>query len=141
MDADALLLRLGGVRRSSSRDGWSAKCPAHKDRSPSLSVKALPDGRILLHCFAGCDTDAVLSAIGLSLTDLFPEPLGVSLPRIRPAFTAMDALRALTRESGIVAIAAADIAEGKKLNAEDASRVCLATGRIADALEFIHDGG
>lgn len=137
MDAHELVVRLDGVR-ANGRDSWLAKCPAHEDRSPSLTVKSLPDGRILMHCFAGCETDAVMRALGLGLTDLFPRELGVCLPRVRPAFTSLEALRALTRESGIVALAAADIAEGKALSGEDASRVCLAVGRIADALDFVH---
>jgi hypothetical protein len=136
MEIAALLSRLDGVR---GRDGsWSAKCPAHADRSPSLSVKELGDGRILMHCFAGCGTDAVLAALGLAIGDLFAEPLGHNVPARRGDFTAIDALRGLTFESSVVAIAAADIAEGKPLGTEDASRICLAAGRIAEALEFVH---
>lgn len=132
MDVDMLLSRLDGVR---GRNGsWSAKCPAHADRSPSLSVKSLDDGRILLHCFGGCGTDDVLGALGLAMADLFPQPLGDFAPR-RGAFSASDALRALAFESSIVALAAADIAEGR---AVDAERVCIAAGRIATALEVVH---
>lgn len=132
MDVNEFLSRLEGVR---GRDGsWSAKCPAHADRSPSLSVKALPDGRILMHCFGGCGTDAVLGALGLAMTDLFPEGLGDFSPR-RGAFSAMDALRALAFESSVVAIAAADAGEGRRI---DASRMCTAAGRIAEALELVH---
>src|SRR5688572_17643568 len=40
-----------------------AKCPAHKDRSPSLSVTAQNSGFVLVHCFAGCSQAAVLSAL------------------------------------------------------------------------------
>lgn len=133
MEIAAFLSRLDGVR---GRDGsWSAKCPAHADRSPSLSVKELGDGRILVHCFGGCGTDAILAALGLSMTDLFPEPLAHHMPARRGDFTAMDALRGLTFESSVVAIAAADLAEGRPV---DASRVCIAAGRIAEALEFVH---
>lgn len=132
MDVDAFLSRLDGVR---GRDGaWTARCPAHADRSPSLSVKALPDGRILMHCFGGCDTEAVLGALGLTLTDLFPERLGDFAPT-RGAFSAMDAMRCLSFEAGIAALAAADIAEGRPV---DVGRVCTAAGRIAEALEFVH---
>lgn len=132
MGVDELLSRLDGVR---GRNGaWSARCPAHADRSPSLSVKALEDGRILMHCFGGCGTDAVLGALGLAMTDLFPERLG-DFPRTRGVFSASDALRGLVFESSIVALAAADIAEGR---AVDTSRVCTAAGRIASALELIH---
>lgn len=62
-----------------SRGGkWSgskgmACCPAHNDRTPSLSV-SLGRGAILLHCFAGCDQESVLAALareGVSASTLF----------------------------------------------------------------------
>ena len=57
---DLVLQRLDGVRRSGS--GWSARCPAHDDRHPSLSVTER-DGTILFHCHAGCTQDAVIDAL------------------------------------------------------------------------------
>lgn len=44
-------------------DGWIARCPAHEDRNPSLSL-TMRDGKLLAHCHAGCDQRAVLDAIG-----------------------------------------------------------------------------
>lgn len=55
------------------RGYWT--CPAHEDRSPSLSVKAGDDGRVLVRCFAGCQTAEVVAALGMGLRDLFEEPL------------------------------------------------------------------
>jgi hypothetical protein len=55
-----------------SGQGWQARCPAHNDREPSLSIKEGLDGRTLLHCHAGCSTDNVLRSLGLTLRDLFP---------------------------------------------------------------------
>jgi len=68
------------VRRSG--DGFVMRCRAHEDRSNSLSAKQA-DGKILIHCFAGCETDAVVAAIGWTLKDLFlnPKPAGVRLVR------------------------------------------------------------
>ena len=57
---DLVLQRLDGVRRSGS--GWSARCPAHDDRHPSLSVTER-DGTILFYCHAGCTQDAVIDAL------------------------------------------------------------------------------
>ena len=79
MHIDNLLSRLEKVKQANS-DQYVACCPAHKDKSPSLSIKVLPDGKILLHCFAECSIDEVLSSIGLALEDLFPERLEVSKP-------------------------------------------------------------
>ena len=52
--------------------GWIAKCPAHEDRQPSLSIDEGADGKVLLKCFAGCTTENIVAAIGLTLRDLFP---------------------------------------------------------------------
>ena len=54
-------------------DGWSAKCPAHADRRASLSIGRGDDGSVLLHCHAGCATEAVLTAAGLTFADLAGE--------------------------------------------------------------------
>jgi hypothetical protein len=53
---------------------WKARCPAHDDRSPSLSIREGDDGRVLVHCHAGCATAAILEAAGLCLRDLFAGP-------------------------------------------------------------------
>lgn len=49
---------------------YVALCPAHADRRPSLSIRAGRD-KVLLHCFAGCATEAVLDALRLGWGDLF----------------------------------------------------------------------
>jgi hypothetical protein len=56
-----------------SGKGWIARCPAHDDHEPSLSIDEGADGRALIHCQAGCDPKDVLAAVGMTLRDLFPE--------------------------------------------------------------------
>jgi hypothetical protein len=53
---------------------WKARCPAHNDRSPSLSIRAGDDGRVLVLCRAGCALDSILSALKLARRDLFAGP-------------------------------------------------------------------
>jgi putative DNA primase/helicase len=61
-----------GLRRSG--DGWAARCPAHEDKSPSLSIREDPhNGTVLLKCHAGCEVKAVMEALGLPMSTLFPE--------------------------------------------------------------------
>jgi hypothetical protein len=55
------LLRLTGARRKGK--GWEALCPAHADSDPSLSIDER-DGKILVHCHAGCSQEAVLATLG-----------------------------------------------------------------------------
>jgi hypothetical protein len=62
-------LETAGSRRS----GHDWQCPAHQDRKASLSVTEGRDGKAVLHCHAGCPTQAVLAALGLDWPDLFPE--------------------------------------------------------------------
>jgi hypothetical protein len=65
---------------------WIAKCPAHADRAPSLTIADGRDGRVLLHCFAGCPLDAILLHAGISMRHLFAaSPHAVSNPRQRAA--------------------------------------------------------
>src|SRR5262245_27581615 len=66
-----LLARLERV--SKTHTGWTARCPAHEDARPSLSIGTAEDGRILLRCFAGCDLTAIVSALRIEVRDLFPD--------------------------------------------------------------------
>jgi len=76
-NVDVLLARLEGVRPAGP-NSWVARCPAHDDRDPSLSV-SVKEGRVLLYCFAGCAPDEVLGAVGLTWRDLrAPGPWGWS---------------------------------------------------------------
>jgi CHC2 zinc finger len=75
MKAQAFLDRMRCVRRYG--DGWMALCPAHCDKSPSLSIHE-SNGKILLHCFAGCSVEAICAAAEIAIRDLFAEP---RLPR------------------------------------------------------------
>ncbi len=67
-NAPELLDRLAGVKKNST--GWQAKCPAHDDGHASLTVSR-GEGKTLLYCHAGCPTEAILDALGMSMADLF----------------------------------------------------------------------
>lgn len=67
-----LIDHLEGVRQTGPHK-WIAKCPAHGDNRPSLSVSETPDGKTLVHCWAGCSALEVVNAVGLELANLFPE--------------------------------------------------------------------
>ncbi|MGC8968419.1 MAG: DUF7146 domain-containing protein [Thermus sp.] len=90
LDPGAVLERIleaTRARRTGPRS-WLGLCPAHADRTPSLSIREAEDGRVLVHCFAGCPTEAVLEALGLPWAALFPggetyRPLPLA-PRPRP---------------------------------------------------------
>jgi hypothetical protein len=60
--------------RPAGRGRWSARCPAHADSSPSLSIAEGKDGRVVIRCWAGCATKDILAARGLTMRDLFAGP-------------------------------------------------------------------
>jgi putative DNA primase/helicase len=72
-----VLSRLEGAR--SSGDGWTALCPSHADKTPSLSISESEDGKVLIHCHGGCQTEDVLSSVGLSMSDLMPPQMNGTL--------------------------------------------------------------
>lgn len=74
---DVLLSQLEGARRAPVRPGKTirahrARCPAHDSRSLSLSIAETVEGGVLINCFGGCSAAEVVSAVGLTLSDLFP---------------------------------------------------------------------
>ena len=69
--ASRLLDKLEKVTESGP-SSWMARCPAHSDGRPSLSVRETLDGTVLIHCFAGCEKTDILAAVGSTWADLFP---------------------------------------------------------------------
>ena len=134
MNIDVLLSHFDGVKEA-GRGKYVARCSAHDDRKPSLAISEGDNGRLLLHCWAGCETEAVLSAVGLTFSDVMPERIGSDhvYKAVQKRFDAGQILRVLRAESLLVAIAAENIAEGIKLSDEDRDRVFNASCRIRAA--------
>jgi DNA primase len=133
MSVDKLLNNLTKVQRKSN-NAWMACCPAHDDRSPSLSIKDIGDGKLVLKCFAGCETIDVLGAIGLDWDDVMPpkqpvERIQTMKPQ-KPTIYATDALRVVKTEAQIITMAAMDITKGRKINEPEMARIKLAMERI-----------
>jgi hypothetical protein len=134
MNTDTLISKLEGVRKRGT-DQWSARCPAHDDRGPSLSIRGLPDGRTLVHCFSGCSVEEVLGAMDLDMDALFPAKSQAgggtaAVPR-RRLLQPGQALELLLDEATLVAVAAGHIGGGVNLTEADIDRVMQAAGRIA----------
>ena len=68
MTVRELLRRLERV--SKTHTGWMARCPAHEDKDPSLSISLGEDGRLLVHCFAGCSNEQIVQVMGLTMAAL-----------------------------------------------------------------------
>lgn len=135
MKADLLLNRLDGVRdRGHGR--WLAKCPAHDDRSPSLSVREADDGVVLLKCFSGCCVADIVAAVGLELRDLFPESNRGDTHARKPSrnrVPPLERLEIIDHETAVVCVIAGDLASGEPLTDDLVERLHTAAARIGRA--------
>ncbi len=129
---DKILQHLSKVKKTSK--GFQAQCPAHADKSPSLSIKETADGRILLHCHAGCTAEAVVASIGLKLSDLYhPATNTPRRPPPAPGISRSELHKAASFEKTILYFASCDLSRGKTLNATDIARCDLARTRLQTA--------
>src|SRR5262245_8600385 len=76
---DLLLSKIQGVTRSS--DGWMGLCPHHADENASLHINVADDGRLLLHCFAGCPVESVMQSLDLTMSVLAGDARGSAAPK------------------------------------------------------------
>jgi putative DNA primase/helicase len=60
MKAETIAKALGGRKAGGT---WMARCPAHDDREPSLSIRDADHGKVLVRCHAGCDQGRVITAL------------------------------------------------------------------------------
>ncbi|SDY68736.1 hypothetical protein [Nitrosomonas sp. Nm33] len=126
----------GVIRRQNG--GLLAFCPGHNDRkSRSLAVNVGDDGRVLLKCFAGCSIHEITSAMGLSVSDLFPDTSKAKYdPQSRAYFQEWQILEALAFDAAVLLIAARRINEGETLPEADLEYLAKAVIRINDAVSY-----
>jgi putative DNA primase/helicase len=86
MNVEALLARLQGVRKNGK--GWQALCPAHADKNPSLSISVGGDGKILVHCHAGCSQESVFSAMKVEPRELSQQNGDGGSKKVKPKIVA-----------------------------------------------------
>lgn len=138
MAIEDILSLLQKVRRTGD-DSWIACCPHHNDRSPSMTLRAKDDGRILLHCFAGCPANDILASIGLTFDALYPARIPGDHRPIRRPFNAHDVVRALVHEVTVAKIIASRMQAGTIDNI-DRQRLNQASQRIGAAHGLITAG-
>lgn len=136
MAVEALLSRLEKVRATGPLK-WSACCPSHTDKTPSLAVREMADGRILVHCFGGCSAIEIVGALGLELSDLMPERIDHHFAPIRRPWTGDDALRALTAQSVVIGVMTANLMKGIEVTDADLEVFTKAAGLVAQAMEHV----
>lgn len=131
--AEKLTSRLDKLRQTGP-DRWIARCPAHEDRNPSLTIKETGDGTLLVKCWTGCSAADIVLAVGLELHDLFPENRDYRSP-LRPGerWVPRDVLKCVVSEVLVVFMAANAVRQGIELTDEDLERVALAENRLRAA--------
>ena len=128
---------LSRLEKVKGRNGsYTACCPAHTDKSPSLAIRELDDGRILLKCFADCSVQDIMGSIGMEIGDLFPDTKK-DLPPVKRKYYASDLLRVIEFEAWVVSVAAHTMSTGNKLSETDRDRMKVATARIMEAVKYV----
>ena len=106
---ERVLSKLRGAKRSGK--GWVARCPAHDDCQPSLSVAEGDDGRALVNCHAGCTFEQIVKALELKTEDLMPR---TDSHKARPARKASSSRRAKVFVSSAEAVEALECRQGPR---------------------------
>ena len=134
MTAELLLSRLDRVKCTGPRK-WVASCPTREDRSPSLAIRELDDGTVLLHDFGGDSVEAVLHALGLSFADLYSEKPGRLAGPVRRPFNSSDVLSLVAFESTVAVIVCSDVISDRQITDRDFERLLVAAKRLGHAAE------
>lgn len=135
MKINNLLSRLEVVKKTGA-NSWICKCPAHQDRTASLHVKDDGNDKILLRCFAECDTYSILKAIGLDWQDVLPDSNVIhhGEPK-KQILYATEALALIRFETQIICLIAFDMKKTRIASDDALERLELAMQRINKAME------
>jgi len=126
---DNILQHLDKVKRTGK--GYQARCPAHDDNGPSLSLREGDAGITLLHCHAGCSTAAVVAAMGLTMADLFPPSNTPRRPAPAPGVSRRELHAAADFERSILFLLQCDAKRGRPISQLDMRRGRVAQQRLA----------
>ena len=130
-----ILSHFSKVRATSKNNAYNCLCPAHEDRNASLSIKIQDDGRILMHCFAGCDIESILGAVGLSLDDIIPQRIDLLKPSGK-AFNPFAILKTMKDEALFVYMCANEVEQGRTLQSSDKEKLLDTISKLKEAYEY-----
>lgn len=130
-----ILSHFSRVRATSKTNAYNCLCPAHDDKNASLSIKINEDGRVLIHCFAGCDIESILGAVGLTLDDIIPQRIDLLKPQGK-AFNPFAILKTMKDEALFVYMCANEIEQGRTLQSSDKEKLLHTIGKLKEAYEY-----
>ena len=118
--------------RQTKPNSWLACCPSHQDKQASLAITELPDGRVLLKCWAGCTAKQITHAVGLNLRVLYPQTDKPMQSHDMPEWERQKLLKDLQFEQIILAIFDSDISRGRAVSYENHERAIKAAQTISE---------
>jgi hypothetical protein len=130
---DNFISRLSKAKRTGN-DSYIACCPAHADKSPSMTVREVEDGMLLVHCFAGCGIDDIAGAIGFSISDLMPDKQPDELRKSRRIpFSPSDVLACAKNDAALLYVVMCDLDKGILLTEKQVKEAKKSAARIYSA--------
>lgn len=144
MTIDKFISLLPGPVRRNSRS-VTARCPAHPDRTPSLTVREGEKG-ILVKCFAGCTLAEIAGSLGLRIKDLFFDvqlnPVTVAeARRRREGLERQERMDGACSDSVREARAVIQHARGINIDQWSPEQLAQALAAIATARDILRAGG
>lgn len=136
MLANRILPLLDKVKQTRP-NAWMASCPLHSDSHPSLVITETDD-KVLLKCFSchGAAAD-IVSAVGLSVSDLFPDnPDSDYTPQKRIYFPAKEVLKALEKEAILMSILADKFSRKESLAPDEIKLLKISKARFERGVEY-----
>jgi hypothetical protein len=125
--------------KQTGKNRWTACCPVHNDKTPSLVITEKDNGKILMHCFGcGCGIDEICQALGISTDEVFPERLDphyAGQPK-REYFNPGDVLKSLVKEITIAQLCLADLNNGLVLTKANLDRLDQAIEKISQGKHY-----
>jgi hypothetical protein len=133
---DNFVSRLSKAKRT-GKDSWIACCPAHDDKSPSMTIREAEDGKLLIHCFAECSIENIIGALGLGFDDIMPDRVADDYRKARKIpFSPSDVLACVKTDSMMIYLALCDLDKGIELSKDRIINLKKASGRIYSAAEL-----
>ena len=134
IDIDDFVSRLDKVKRTGP-NRYIARCPAHDDKSPSLTISVGNNGSVLVNCFGGCGAIDVINAMGLDWSDLLPDNQDEVKPK-KNVIYATEGLLLIQNEMRMSMLVMSKILSRKELIAEDYMTIRNALTRINTVMEL-----
>jgi len=131
-----ILARFSKVYQSGT-DQYQCLCPVHNDKNASLGIK-FQDDKVIMHCFAGCQTEDILKSIGLTWNDIMPNSVDDDWkPSHRIKFNPYAVLKSMQDDYLYIMLSAIEIRKGNQLTEEDMDKLDKIAMKHKEIYEYL----